>query len=293
MRRRERSRQRRERERTEPTFRDLLEEIGVRPSKALGQNFLHDTRIVQRIAEVADLGPDDLVVEVGPGLGILTRELARRAGTVIAVELDTRLADHLRESLELENVRIVEGDILDLNLAELAGKRPYHVVANLPYSVAAAVIEHVLESDHRPGRMVVMVQREVAERIVARPPEMSVLAVAVQFYAVPRIAFRVGPGAFVPRPRVDSAVLRLDINPNPPLSGAERAAFFTLVRAGFSQRRKRLANALADALDLPKSVVGERLTAAGIDPDRRAETLSVEEWLAMQRSFGAHPSEVD
>src|SRR5690606_10746789 len=206
VRRRERSRQRSERERTEPTFRDLLEEIGVRPSKALGQNFLHDTRIVQRIAEVADLGPDDLVVEVGPGLGILTRELARRAGTVIAVELDTRLADHLRESLELENVRMVEGDILDLNLAELVGKRPYHVVANLPYSVAAAVIEHVLESDHRPGRMVVMVQREVAERIVARPPEMSVLAVAVQFYAVPRIAFRVGPGAFVPRPRVDSAV---------------------------------------------------------------------------------------
>src|SRR5690606_15214748 len=257
------------------------------------QNFLHDTRIVQRIAEVADLGPDDLVVEVGPGLGILTRELARRAGTVIAVELDTRLADHLRESLDAENVRIVEGDILDLDLAELVGKRPYHVVANLPYSVAAAVIEHVLESDHRPGRMVVMVQREVAERIIARPPEMSVLAVAVQFYAVPRIAFRVGPGAFVPSPRVDSAVLRLDINLNPPLSGAERAAFFTLVRAGFSQRRKRLANALADALDLPKSVVEERLTAAGIDPDRRAETLSVEEWLAMQRSFGAHPSEVD
>lgn len=293
MRRRGRSRQRGARERTEPTFRDLLEEIGVRPSKALGQNFLHDTRIVQRIADVAELGPDDLVVEVGPGLGILTRELARRAGTVIAVELDSRLAAHLRASIEAKNVRIVEGDILEFDLADLVGKRPYHVVANLPYSIAAAVIEHILESDHRPGRMVVMVQREVAERIVARPPQMSVLAVAVQFYAEPRIAFRVGPGAFVPRPRVESAVLRLDVKPDPPLSGADRAAFFTLVRAGFSQRRKRLANALADALGVPKSVVEERLAAAGIDPDRRAETLSVEEWLAVQRSFGAHPSEVD
>lgn len=279
-------------ERAEPTFRDLLAEIGVRPSKALGQNFLHDARIVARIADIADLDPADLVVEVGPGLGILTRELARRAGEVIAVELDARLAAHLRESLPADNVRIVEGDILDLDLGDLVGGRPYHLVANLPYSVAAAVIEHVLESDQRPGRMVVMVQREVAERIVARPPEMSVLAVAVQFYAEPRIALRVGPGAFVPRPRVDSAVLRLDVKPEPPLSGADRSAFFTLVRAGFGQRRKRLANALADGLGVPKAAVEEQLEAAGVDPSRRAETLSVDEWIAVQRSFGANPREV-
>ncbi|MDI3341917.1 MAG: 16S rRNA (adenine(1518)-N(6)/adenine(1519)-N(6))-dimethyltransferase RsmA [Sphaerobacter sp.] len=269
------------------TFRDRLAELGVQPSKARGQNFLHDANVVARIARAADLGPSDLVVEVGPGLGILTRELARLAGEVIAIEVDPHLADYLRRSLDADNVRIIEADALQVDLDALVGDRPYQVVANLPYSIAAAVLERLLEMDHRPQRLVIMVQREVAERIVARPPHMSLLAVAVQFYGEPKILFRVGTGAFVPRPRVESAVLRIDVKPEPPLTGADRAAFFTLVRAGFSQRRKRLANALADGLDLPKTAVEERLVAAGIDPDRRAETLAVEEWIDVQRSFGA------
>ncbi|WP_238538469.1 16S rRNA (adenine(1518)-N(6)/adenine(1519)-N(6))-dimethyltransferase RsmA, partial [Nitrolancea hollandica] len=271
--------------RPEPSWREILAELGVRPSKALGQNFLHDQKIVRRIAETAAIKPGDLVVEIGPGLGILTRELAKRAGEVIAVELDRRLAEHLRETAGSPNIRIVEADILKTDLTALTGGRPYTVVANLPYSIAAAAIEHLLESAHPPERLVVMVQREVAERIVARPPEMSVLATAVQFYGVPKIAFRIGPGAFIPAPKVESAVLQIDLHPRPPLAGAERARFFELVRAGFGQRRKRLANALASGLRQPKPVVEQRLTEASIAPDRRAETLTVADWLAVTNAF--------
>lgn len=269
----------------EPSWREILAELGVRPSKALGQNFLHDQKIVRRIAETADITPGELVVEVGPGLGILTRELVKRAGEVIAIELDHRLAEHLRETAGSPNIGVVEADILKTDLAALTGGRPYIVVANLPYSIAAAAIEHLLESAHPPERLVVMVQREVAERIVARPPEMSVLATAVQFFGVPKIAFRIGPGAFIPAPKVESAVLRIDVYPQPPLTGTDRARFFELVRAGFGQRRKRLANALASGLRQPKPVVEERLTEAGIAPDRRAETLTVDDWLAVTNAF--------
>jgi 16S rRNA (adenine1518-N6/adenine1519-N6)-dimethyltransferase len=269
----------------EPSWREILAELGVRPSKELGQNFLHDRKIVRRIAETADLKRDELVVEIGPGLGILTRELAWRAGEVIAVEFDRRLAEHLRETAGMPNLRVVEGDILKTDLAALTGGRPYTVVANLPYSIAAATIEHLLESAHPPQRLIVMVQREVAERITARPPEMSVLATAVQFHGVPKIAFRIGPGAFIPTPKVESAVLRIDLHAQPPLTGADRARFFELVRAGFGQRRKRLANALATGLRQPKPEVEQRLTEAGIALHRRAETLSVDEWLAVQKAF--------
>lgn len=269
------------------SWREILADLGIRPSKALGQNFLHDRKIVRRIADTAGLTQDDLVVEVGPGLGILTEELARRAGQVIAVELDSRLAEYLRGTLRYPTVRIVEADILDVDLADLTGGSRYKVVANLPYAVAAAAISHILDSDARPERMVVMVQREVAERIVARPPAMSVLAVAVQFYGEPRIAFRIGPGAFVPPPRVESAVLTIDVAAEPPLSGDDRDMFFAVVRAGFSQRRKRLANALASGLGWSKPAVEDVLLAAGIDPDRRAETLTIAEWIAVQRALKA------
>ena len=271
--------------RPEPSWREILAELGVRPSKTLGQNFLHDQSIVRRIAETADIKPGELVVEIGPGLGILTRELAQRAGEVIAVEFDRRLAEHLRETARLPNLRVVEGDILKTDLTALTGGRPYTVVANLPYSIATAAIEHLLDSSHPPERLIVMVQREVAERIVARPPEMSVLATAVQFYGVPKVAFRIGPGAFIPAPKVESAVLRIDLHPQLPLTGADRAHFFELVRVGFGQRRKRLANALAAGLRQPKPAVEQRLTEAGIALDRRAETLSVDEWLVVEQAF--------
>ncbi len=263
-----------------------LNQLGIRPSKALGQNFLHDAAIVRRIADSAELKPDDVVVEIGPGLGVLTRELSERAGRVIAIELDARLARHVR-GLSLPHTEVVEMDVLKADLAEITAGEPYVVVANLPYSVAAAAIAHLLESDAPPKRLIVMVQREVAERICARPPDMSILAVAVQFFGDPRILFRVGPGAFVPAPKVESAVLRIDIRETPPLDALERSRFFNLVRAGFGQRRKQLLNSLAAGLEQEKAATSEALERAGIDPRRRAETLTVEEWLKL---FGSLPA---
>ncbi len=259
-----------------------LNQLGIRPSKALGQNFLHDDAIVRRIADSADLLPDDVVVEIGPGLGVLTKELARRAGRVVAIELDDRLAEHVR-SLALPHTDVVEMDVLQADLAALTGGEPYIVVANLPYSIAAAAIAHLLESEANPRRLIVMVQREVAERICASPPNMSILAVSVQFFGVPRVLFRIGAGAFVPAPKVESAMLRIDVGNEPPLRGSDRARFFDLVRAGFGQRRKQLLNSIAAGLEQDKSEVAATLERAEIDPRRRAETLTVDEWL---RVFG-------
>lgn len=267
-----------------PNWRAMLNELGVRPSKALGQNFLHDRRIVRRIADTARLDGSEVAVEVGPGLGVLTRELADRAGEVVAIELDRKLAEYLRGGGLPANVRVIERDILLTDVPAIVGDRPYVVVANLPYSVAAAAIQHLLGPAQRPRRMVVMVQREVAERIVARPPEMSVLAVAVQFYAEARIAFRIGSGAFIPAPKVDSAVLELHVRPQLPISEAEVAGFFQIVRAGFGQRRKQLLNSLSAGLTEEKQAITGWLEAAGIDPARRAETLTVDEWVTLCRA---------
>lgn len=276
-----------------PHWRALLRDLAVRPSKGKGQNFLTDRGIVARIADVAGLPPGGVAVEVGPGLGILTAELLARVGPtgrVVAVELDARLAAHVRAEFGADPaLRVVEGDVLRhapaALLEGLPATTPYALVANLPYSVASAVLRHFLDSPRRPATLTVMVQREVAERIVARPPAMSLLAVAVQFYGTPTIALRLGPGAFIPRPRVDSAVLHLVCHPAPPLPGAETPAFFALVAAGFGQRRKQLGNSLAAGLALPKEIVAGTLAAAGIAGERRAETLGVAEWLALHAAL--------
>ncbi len=274
-------------------IRELLRELDLRPSKALGQHFLHDPKIVRRIADLAGLTHDDLVVEIGPGLGVLTRELAARAGKVIAIELDARLAEYLRRQFASTNVEIIHGDALTVDYAGLTGGRPYQVVANLPYSVATAIIERLLTDEHPPERLVVMVQREVAERLAARPPDMALLSVAAQFYATPRIAFRIGAGAFVPPPKVESAVIVLERRKETPLPREEHARFFRVVRAGFAQRRKRLANALAAGLGLPKEDVEAALVAAGIDPSRRAETLALEEWLKLYQALRERVRDAD
>lgn len=267
-------------------WRATLNELGVRPSKALGQNFLHDPAIVRRIADAARLSSSDTVVEVGPGLGILTRELANRAGRIIAIELDRRLAAYLQANAP-PNVTIVAADILEADVPTLVQDQPYVVVANLPYSVASAAIERLLESTQPPIRLVVMVQREVAERIVARPPHMSVLSVAVQFFGTPRIVFRIGPGAFIPPPKVDSAVLEIDVRSTPLLDATARKRFFTVVRAGFGQRRKQLANSLSRGLGLPRAQVEKSLRAAEVEPSRRAETLTLDEWLRLHHALEA------
>lgn len=265
--------------------RALLERHGLAALKSMGQNFLTDRGVLDKILAAAAVGPEDTVVEVGPGLGVLTRALAERAGRVIAVELDRGMAALLRENFDGEsNVAIVEGDILKTDIEALAGGAPYIVVANLPYYITSPALRHFLENPHPPGKLVVMVQKEVAQQITARPPEMSLLSIAVQFFGVPKLVSRVPAGAFYPPPRVDSALLRIDVLPVRRLSLEETAGFFKVARAGFATRRKQLVNALAGGLGIGKTEAAACLAAAGVDPSRRAETLSVEDWVALYRA---------
>ncbi len=261
-------------------WREILRELDVSPSKALGQNFLHDRKIVRRIVDVADVDRDTHVLEVGPGLGILTSELIARAGSVTAVELDERLSQRLQAYFQ-DQATIIQGDILEVDLTRIVPDQPYIVVANLPYSIATAAIQRLLETEHSPERMVIMVQREVAERMAASPPEMSILAIGVQFYARAKVQFRIGSGAFIPKPRVESAVIRLDRHAEPPLAREHHQRFFALVKAGFSQRRKRIDNSIAAGLGVSKAVVRERIESASIDPASRAERLDVQDWVTL------------
>jgi 16S rRNA (adenine1518-N6/adenine1519-N6)-dimethyltransferase len=267
-------------------WQSLLDRLGIRPSKGLGQNFLFERGVVQRMVRALDVGPDDLVLEIGPGLGILSEELLHHAKQVVAVELDRRLSAHLRETFANERkIHLIEGDALTIDLSEIVGpNQPYLVAANLPYSVGTAVLRRLLETPNRPERLALMVQKEVAERLVARPPKMTVVGVATQFYAEPRIAFAVPPSVFIPPPNVESAVVLLQTRRELPLPEADRPRFFRIVNAGFRHKRKQLANSIADELDAAKADVAAWLTKAGVDPMRRAETLSVPEWIALTRA---------
>lgn len=284
----------------EPSVFDLIRRYDLDPKKSLGQHFLVDESHLARIAGAADLTAEDTVLEIGPGLGVLTRHLIARAGRVVAVELDGRLLGVLADRFaEADNVSFVHGDILKLDPCQLLAQmdsagvsasvtpiRPrYKVVANLPYYITSAVLRHLLECACPPTVAVVMVQREVAERICAEPGKMSLLAVSVQFYGHPRIVQRVPAGAFHPRPKVDSAVVRLDLFAAPPVDQVSSAHFFRVVRAGFSQKRKQLLNSLSAGLGLAKEDVRAVLLAAAIDPQRRPETLSVSEWGRLALGF--------
>ncbi len=275
--------------------RDLLRRYGLDAKKALGQNFLALPAYAERIVAAAGLAPGDTVLEVGPGPGVLTGRLAAQVGAggrVVAVELDERFVALLRrEHAETPQVQIVHADILKhaparLLASEEAGAPPYVVVANLPYYITSHALRHLLESDPPPLRAVLMVQKEVAERIVAAPGDLSVLGVSVQYYAEPQLLFTVPAAAFYPAPKVESAVVRLVVRPQPAVPDVPRARFFRVVRAGFGQKRKQLANSLSGGLALPKAEAARLLTAAGIDPARRAETLSLDEWGALARQIG-------
>ena len=258
-------------------------DLGIRPNKGLGQHFLFERGVVERMVRLAGVSSSDTVLEIGPGLGILTSELLRMAQRVIAVELDRTLSAHLADAFgDLPNFTLVEGNALAMSSDDLipAGE-PFDVVANLPYSVGTAILRHLLEQPHKPRRITVMLQEEVADRLVSRPPDMSVLGVATQFFAEPRVAFDVSPSVFIPPPNVESSVVILDVRAVPPLPPAMQPLFFDIVNAGFRQKRKQLANSIADVLRLPKPLVASWLTSAGIDPTRRAETLSIDEWVAL------------
>lgn len=274
----------------------LLRKFELRPRKRLGQNFLTDRHVLKQILATAEIGTEDTVLEIGAGLGILTQALAERAQRVVAVEVDEELVAVLRVRLEsLPNVEVVLGDILARDISNLMREgrtlevAPYKVVANIPYYITSAVLRHILEASVRPQLIVLMVQKEVAQRIVAAPGQMSLLAVSVQFYGLPRLVARVPAGAFYPAPKVDSAIVRIDPHRQLPVKDSEIAAFFKIVRAGFAQRRKQLRNALVHGLSVPREEVRKAMGRAGIDERRRAQSLSLVDWLALYRALSAEP----
>lgn len=264
--------------------RRLLQKHGVRPQKTFGQHWLEDRQALNRIIDAAELSPGAAALEVGAGMGVLTLALAQAVGPegrVVAVEIEREVLAILREvTAPLSQIEILPRNLLEVEPRDLFQGQPYALVANLPYYITAPALRHFLECAQPPQRLVVLVQQEVAERMTAQPGDLSLLGVSVQFYGQPRLIARVPAASFYPPPRVDSAIVRLEIYPEPPLARTpqEREHFFTIARAGFSQKRKTIRNSLAMGLNQPAPTVESWLSAAGIDPKRRAETLSLEEW---------------
>lgn len=277
----------------------MLRRLDLRVRKRLGQHFLVDRGVLEKVVSAAGLTRKDIVIEVGPGLGILTRELAEQAGLVIAVELDDRLAAVLKKKLAaIKNVTVVNEDILKIKPAALIEEQKvklpalgeksvnYKVVANLPYYITSAVLRHFLEASTKPRLVVVMIQKEVAETIVAKAGNMSLLSVSVQFYGEPEIVSYIPAESFYPAPEVDSAILRIKLYPRPIVAVDDVDGFFGLVRSGFCAPRKQLANSLAQGLHIDKSEALSLLDRADIIYKRRAETLSIEEWQRLWQVFG-------
>lgn len=261
-------------------LRNLLYQHHMRPNKSFGQNFLVDRATLECMVEAAHIATDEQVLELGAGTGVLTRELAPRARRVVAVEMERDMLALLKSTTgQFPNVERMAGNLLDLNPFDVFGQEPYKLVANLPYYITAPTFRHFLESANPPRLLVVMVQYEVAQRIVAAPGDLSLLGVSVQFYGKPDIVQRVPARAFYPAPKVDSAILRVELSESVPLTRNQRDAFFRVVQAGFAERRKQLHNALTHHLHRKNEEVCACLIAANIDPGRRAETLSIAEWL--------------
>jgi 16S rRNA (adenine1518-N6/adenine1519-N6)-dimethyltransferase len=251
----------------------------LRPSKALGQNFLADEYHLAEIVSASELADGDEVLEVGAGLGSLSRYLAEKAKRLVVVELDGKLLPLLRDNLSsYQNVEIIKGDIFELNLSDVFSIPGYQVIANIPYYLTSKLIRHLLEQEQKPAKLALTVQKEVAERACASPPKMSLLSLSVQLYGSPRIAHHIPAGAFYPVPKVDSALLIVDIYEQAKFPAEQIDAFFRFTKAAFQQKRKTLANSLAGLPGWSKEYAIEQLLAAEIDPQRRPQTLDMEEW---------------
>jgi 16S rRNA (adenine1518-N6/adenine1519-N6)-dimethyltransferase len=266
----------------------LLRSHGLAPKKSLGQNFLADPAALDHIIQAAEIPPGSTILEVGPGLGSLTRYLAQVARRVVAVELDASLIPPLEHVLSgLPNVEIIHADILKIAPADFIFEENYLVVANIPYYITSNLIRHLLEAPLKPSRIVLTVQREVAERITAAPGDMNLLALSVQVYGKPKVTLRIPAGAFYPPPTVDSSVVRIDLYPQPLISPAQLDIFFRLAKAGFGQKRKTLRNSLSAGLNWPVERTAQLLLKSGIDPQRRAETLALQEWKTLVELYAA------
>lgn len=264
----------------------ILKQYGLRAHRRLGQNFLQDQITLQNIAKAAGIKKTDSVLEIGPGLGSLTRYLSFEARDVVTVELDEKLDPILKVVLKpYENVRLIHGDILNLSPKELGLPADYIVAANIPYNITSAIIRHLFGSKPQPKRIVLTIQKEVAERICATPPDMSLLALSVQVYGMPSIANLIPAAAFFPIPKVDSAVLRIEVYSEPIIPQSLLPVFFKLVKAGFSQKRKTLRNALSSGLRISPLRAETLLLSTDLDPKRRAESLNLKEWSLLTDSF--------
>ena len=265
----------------------ILRRFNLHADKKLGQNFLISEDVVRRIAAAAELGEDDAVLEIGPGIGTLTQALAETGADVTAVELDRRLLPVLEKTLEgYGNVRVINADVLELDVNEAMGGKRFNVAANLPYYITTPIIFALLEKKLPVERMVVMVQKEVAERMTAHPggKEYGALSVAMQYYTEPELAFIVPPESFIPRPSVDSAVVVCKNRTAPPVEVCDERLFFKVVKAAFSLRRKMLSNALKN-MGITAQQAQEWLALAGIDPKRRGETLSLQDFANLTNTF--------
>jgi 16S rRNA (adenine1518-N6/adenine1519-N6)-dimethyltransferase len=271
------------------SYDDAVTESRGRRRRALGQHWLVDRRVLRRIARAVYFAPGDAVIEVGAGSGLLTELLAQRASRLIAVELDPELAASLRQRFGgRENVSVVEADVLSMApddiLSRGGGGLPYVVAGNLPYFIGSAIVRHFLTARAQPRRLVVTLQAEVARNMAAEPGEMSFLSVEMQYYTEPRVLFEIAPTAFRPPPKVRSAVVRLDTHEGAAVEVDDGEAFFRLVQAGFAARRKQLRNALAIGLGCSPGEANAMLAKAGLEPRRRAQTLTLEEWARLYRA---------
>ena len=264
----------------------LMRDYGIKPKKGLGQNFLIDEACLAKIAKAAHIDKNTDVLEIGAGLGNLTRHLAAAARQVTAVEIDRQLIPILEKvTREFINVRIVQGDILELPVSDLMDVPGYVVAANIPYYITSVLIRYLLECTVKPSVIVLTIQREVARRICAEAGALSLLALSVQVYGSPKIAARIPAGAFYPVPKVDSAILVVDLYDQPMIPYAQLGYFFRLAKAAFTQKRKMLHNSLAGAPELNKEKAGLLLSRVDIDPKRRAQMLTINEWLRLTSAY--------
>jgi len=269
-------------------LRRLMGTERLRPRKSLSQNFLTDPDALDAIVAAAELGPGDRVVEIGPGLGVLTRRLLAAGASVLAVELDARLAEFLRRELYgVEGFELIEADALSVHPRELFPNEPIKLVANIPYHITSPLLHAFLEGERPPELAVLLVQHEVAQRVAAPPGGMSYLSVFVQNVTAAEVVVRVPAAAIEPAPAVDSAVLRLRRREQAAVpAGPQREPFYRVVQAGFRQRRKQVHNSLTRELPIDRAVVDQTLAACGVDPDRRPQTLTVDEWACLATRLG-------
>lgn len=267
-----------------PNVRALMRHFGIRPDKALGQNFLINKSALKKVVAASDLNGDETVLEIGAGLGSLTYYLSLAAHKVIAIEFDDRLIPALEMAISpLDNVRLVVGDILKLELEQLLGDQAYYVVANIPYNITSILIRRLMESRRPPERVVLTLQREVANRIVAAPGELSMLALSVQVYGEPQIVGHIPSKGFYPEPKVDSSIIRVNLHKTPIVPQSLLSTFFQLARAGFNQRRKQLRNSISAGMGVSKEVAVKWLKGSAVDPQCRPQELDLEAWVRLAK----------